>query len=667
MPSVNKPSWATSGQPPLVTIITRTFPGRQNFLKTAAECVRRQTYRPIEWIVVEDGGDTAKALTEGMLNSGISVRHIPCPKVGRSAVANIALEAATGEYIGFYDDDDELFPDHVAILADILSKNKSATCAYAASFATYRDQSGQTAPQKTELHFTPLASSAILLETNPFPIQAALFRREHLALTRFNTSLDALEDWLFWIQLLLEREIVGTAEVTSRYYLPAAQDAREERLAAHRFHENKFRNTLQKFLQVRGAWDLACIAREHKRRLENNIEIESQATNVVSVLPERSLAGRQIDTALKHSLRPEPPKRSNKVAFTSITLSYLPKAKVWAESFKRFHPDWDVHILLNDVWPFDSWLDIGKADGYVEVRDLNIPNFHSWVFGLDEEELSCASRPYYFSRLMDRGYEFIFFFDPDIEMFASVDFLLPAATSSSVILTPHCEAQAISELEVHFTEMSVLAHGIYNLGFLALANDMTGRKVVEFWKDRLARYCLKDHARGLWTDQKWFNLVPLYFPGVHVLRHQGCNAASWNLAHRPIKERFGKIYAGNEPLVFFHFSGVDSGVPRDTVEMFQAYSSDFEAILQGYLAKVSLEAASTAASKMHWVYKQFDNGQAVSTGVKRFYRYTLDHRLNFPHPYISSANPSFYNYVLEKGIDALEEEYNSATKLRRYF
>jgi hypothetical protein len=35
------------------------------------------------------------------------------------------------------------------------------------------------------------------------------------------------------------------------------------------------------------------------------------------------------------------------IVYTSITLNYLPKAKILAKSLKQFHPDWEIS-------PFDK-------------------------------------------------------------------------------------------------------------------------------------------------------------------------------------------------------------------------------------------------------------------------------------------------------------------------
>lgn len=359
---------------------------------------------------------------------------------------------------------------------------------------------------------------------------------------------------------------------------------------------------------------------------------------------------------------------SRTVVFTSLSRLYLPKARIFAESLKKFHPDWEYHILINDAWPdAKDAPELNNVDLVVPIRELPIDNIHPWVFSMDAEELCCASRPYYFKELLNAGYEKVFFFDPDIQVFAPLDPLTELLQSHSILLTPHIDTPAKTDAEILYSELSVLAHGVFNLGFLAAANNEQGNAVIDFWKHRLTRYCLKEHAKGLWTDQKWFNLVPLYFDGVHVLRHQGCNVASWNISSRPISVRDGTIFAGRDPLLFFHFSGFDKGVPKRMFEIFRSYNDALEKLFTAYQKRNDHYTNTTPISSLPWVFGNFDNGVPITWAMRRLYRDTLDHRLKYHQPFFTQSEPSFFKRVEELGAEWIQQEYDPPGKLRRYF
>src|SRR3546814_12289571 len=88
------------------------------------------------------------------------------------------------------------------------------------------------------------------------------------------------------------------------------------------------------------------------------------------------------------------------------------------------------------------------------------------------------------------------------------------------------------------TEMSVTEHGIYNLGHLFVRPDENGRALSRWWADRLDKYCFDDKTIGLFTDQRWMDLVPATFEGVKILRVPNMDVASWNI--RSEERRVGK-------------------------------------------------------------------------------------------------------------------------------
>ncbi|MCX7310153.1 MAG: putative nucleotide-diphospho-sugar transferase [Alphaproteobacteria bacterium] len=367
-----------------------------------------------------------------------------------------------------------------------------------------------------------------------------------------------------------------------------------------------------------------------------------------------------------HALRSHK-RRGKVVVFTSLSRLYLPKARLFAASLRKFNPDWEYHILMNDSWPDDEGSELENVDLIVPIRQLAIDRKHGWIFGQDAEELCCASRPFYFLELLKHGYEHVFFFDPDIEVFSSLTPLLDELKDASILLTPHMNAPAKSDAEIYYSEMSVLAHGVFNLGFLGARNTSDARKVIEFWRHRLTRYSLKEHAKGLWTDQKWFNLVPVFFDGVKVLSHAGCNVSSWNISNRPITGRGGDLYAGECQLLFFHFSGFDKGVPKRMYEIFRSYNSDLEILFDSYQNKHRYFVDNTPISKIDWIFSNYDNGEKISFGARRFYRGTLDNRLKYRAPFYCESKPSFWADAAHLGFEWINNEYDPPQRLVRHF
>ena len=76
---------------------------------------------------------------------------------------------------------------------------------------------------------------------------------------------------------------------------------------------------------------------------------------------------------------------------------------------------------------------------------------------------------------------------------------------------------------------------------------------------------MKAPERGLFVDQAYLDLLPIYFESVKILRHRGCNVANWNQIECQREENQpGVITINGFPLVFIHFTastirGIEAG------------------------------------------------------------------------------------------------------------
>jgi glycosyltransferase involved in cell wall biosynthesis len=103
---------------PLVSVVIPTF-NRAGRLHVSVESVIAQTYRPIELVVIDDGGsdDTPKVfpeLEQKAREAGLKTVFERKDNDGCASARNLAMERATGEMIAFLDDDDRWLPDKLA-------------------------------------------------------------------------------------------------------------------------------------------------------------------------------------------------------------------------------------------------------------------------------------------------------------------------------------------------------------------------------------------------------------------------------------------------------------------------------------------------------------------------------------------------------------------------
>lgn len=222
---------------PLVSVITRTYPGRALYLRQAMLSVAHQTWDSLEHIVVEDGGETMRALVEETAKiTGRKTQFIANGKHGRSSAGNAGLAAAQGRWCLVLDDDDLLFAEHIEVLATTLMNNRQAVASYSLAWEVVTDSSRLSEGRYIEMtHGVPTAlrqdfDFEVLRHHNFMAIQSVLFERT-LFLERggFEEDMNALEDWMLWICYAYGNQFVYVPKVTSMFRTPADPTAIQKR------------------------------------------------------------------------------------------------------------------------------------------------------------------------------------------------------------------------------------------------------------------------------------------------------------------------------------------------------------------------------------------------------------------------------------------------------
>lgn len=224
---------------PLVSVITRTYAGRDWLLRQAGLSVLQQTWPSLEWIVVEDGGDSCAAtVTELAEHAPFPVRRLSQPKRGRSPAGNLGLAAATGRWCLFLDDDDLLYADHVETLAGALLANPAVAAAYSLAWEVRCDIDAakhrihEDAYLLDSWYLQPF-DRAELAWRNYIPIQAILFERYLFeAYGGFWEHLEQLEDWNLWRRYAAHADFLLIPKTTSLFRKPANPERAGARQAA---------------------------------------------------------------------------------------------------------------------------------------------------------------------------------------------------------------------------------------------------------------------------------------------------------------------------------------------------------------------------------------------------------------------------------------------------
>jgi teichuronic acid biosynthesis glycosyltransferase TuaG len=169
---------------PLVSVIMATY-NRWNCLQRAIDSILKQTYRPIE-ICLTDDGSTQQQYKDAAL---VEEMHDRCKKADvklifhqfpvnqhRSLARNVSLENASGEYLAFLDDDDAwIAPEKLKIQFREMEKENLPFCCCAAvdiynqTRECSQPYSSRYIPQSVMCTYNPVSGSTVLMRKDLIP------------------------------------------------------------------------------------------------------------------------------------------------------------------------------------------------------------------------------------------------------------------------------------------------------------------------------------------------------------------------------------------------------------------------------------------------------------------------------------------------------------------
>jgi len=321
---------------------------------------------------------------------------------------------------------------------------------------------------------------------------------------------------------------------------------------------------------------------------------------------------------------------SGRVIFTIASANYLSHAATLMQTVRARHPELTRIIILADAQRLFNMTDLAAEIIPCDALGIDlIENMKLWYTCI---EFNTAIKPHAFRYLFANGVREAVYLDPDIQLFAALDETFAVLQEHSIVLTPHI----MQPLEDGHQpdDHTILKSGVYNLGFLAVRNDIDAERLLAWWARRTFLHCRVDVDVNLFTDQRWMDLAPCLVSKPYILRDPGYNAAYWNISHRTVQNPIpGYWTVDGVPLVFFHFSGF-SVIDED---VFSHHQTRFEwsdlpapvaTLCEAYRARL-IENGWQATSQLPYAYGRFANGRPIEDPMRRWLLRAVDEeRLN---------------------------------------
>jgi len=330
----------------------------------------------------------------------------------------------------------------------------------------------------------------------------------------------------------------------------------------------------------------------------------------------------------------------NLAVCTIIAKNYLAFARTLARSFRSFHAESKVYVLIVD--DFEGY--INPADECFEIvklTDLEIPNLQEFCFKYDLKELCTAAKaPLLDYLIREKSVDRLIYLDPDILVTGPLDGIYQQLDKFDIVLTPHLDADYPDD-DLLPDDGHILRAGQFNLGFIGINSSDNARSFLDWWKPKLYKKCVVDVLNGYFVDQKFVDFVPIFFTNFLIEKDVGYNAAYWNLHSRRISSENGAWRCNDGPLYFFHFSGykpesdaISSHVPGRWSRYRLANRPDLVGLFAEYKELLTRNGYEQAI-KWPYTFGYFTTGEQIPDDLRRYYRSLPAKRRSLGDPFAS--------------------------------
>ncbi len=194
---------------PLVSVVVPAY-NYAGFLAEAVTSALRQSHTALDILIVDDGStDNTAAVAQQLVKQDSRVRYIHQANQGLSAARNTGMREARGDFLVFLDADDVLHEQKIAAHLAHFARESALDISYGSSRYFVSGQPDKTFASLAldeqdwmpKVSGTAAAALPALVVNNIMPVCSAMLRREVVArVGDFDTTLQSLEDWDYWLR-----------------------------------------------------------------------------------------------------------------------------------------------------------------------------------------------------------------------------------------------------------------------------------------------------------------------------------------------------------------------------------------------------------------------------------------------------------------------------------
>lgn len=340
--------------------------------------------------------------------------------------------------------------------------------------------------------------------------------------------------------------------------------------------------------------------------------------------------------------------KSKTCVFTIVAPNYFGQALTLQASLESHFIDFKVVIVCEEGFKTDVF----DSDKIIYSYELGIENYAGKAFQFNILEHCTNIKPTCFKYLSSYdSYDFIYYIDPDVFFYRTPESINSLFGDATVLLTPHTMTPILDDFKP--SDLEFLRTGIFNLGFIGVRPSKSADRFLDWWSSRCLEFGFNDTSSGLFVDQKWMDLSIVYFGNVGFTQNPALNVAYWNLHERCMTCSGGEYFVNSEPLIFFHFSGLDALNPQALSKHQSRFIIKNDTSLHSMVTQYSKILIENSIYNVDQVpYCKFSNEVPITDIARRFF-WQMSKKQSFLNPF--DANAEFYDLALKKSLIAIKK------------
>ena len=234
---------------------------------------------------------------------------------------------------------------------------------------------------------------------------------------------------------------------------------------------------------------------------------------------------------------------------TLFNISYLSRGINLYNSLIRVSKNFRLYIFAFDSITYEYLKKINLKKVIIiplnEFEDRKIKNIKE-TRTLTEYFWTCTGSTvlYLFNKYNLKSCTYL---DADLYFYKNPKILIEESKESSCIISKHNYSDGYDQTKTS---------GIYCVQFMHFKNDYLGNKILLDWRNQCIKWCFNRFEDNKFGDQKYLDIWPKKYEGVHVLNNLGGGVAPWNVQQykvlKKLKLQIKKTHLKFD-LVFFHF------------------------------------------------------------------------------------------------------------------